>query len=510
MKLLDCTLRDGGYYTNWDFSKELLKNYFDCINRLPIDYVEIGFRSITMKGYFGEFFYCPEKTMKYVNKSCSKKIAIILNEKDTKPSDISKLLNPCKPYVDLIRLAVNPQFFLRALKLAEKIKKLGFKISFNVMYMSKWRNYNFLNELNNLKNFVDYFYMVDSYGSVYPKDVIKTIDLIRNKTNVKIGFHGHDNLELAHANTLTAIDQGVDIVDSTITGMGRGAGNLKTELLLTSLNSKGLCDFHYNDLSKLVDEFDKVKKDYDWGTNLPYMFSGANSLPQKQVMEWVLKRYYSYNSIIRALKNQRDEFKEDKSTSNNSLNKKNKYSSALIVGGGNSVKTHSSAIKLFLEKNKDIVVIHASSKNGMIFNEINNDQYFCLVGNEGHRLENVFYKKKIKGKCILPPRPRPMGTYIPKKMKNDIIELKKITFTKEFKDSHTSIALQSVIDFGINNVFIVGYDGYYGKNITEREQELFFENQSLFKFFKKYKLKISSITPTKYTKLNVLSIYSFL
>ena len=70
---------------------------------------------------------------------------------------------------------------------------------------------------------------------------VKEHDLVKSKSDVKIGFHGHNNLELALINTLTAIDCGADIVDATVTGMGRGAGNLKTELLLTALNSrKGL------------------------------------------------------------------------------------------------------------------------------------------------------------------------------------------------------------------------------------------------------------------------------
>ena len=107
--------------------------------------------------------------------------------------------------------------------------------------------------------------------------------MVRSKTNVKLGFHGHNNLEMALANTLTAIDEGIDIVDATITGMGRGAGNLKTELLLTVLNAKGVLDFPYNELSKTVDDFTELQSHYEWGTNLPYMVSGANSLPQKQV-----------------------------------------------------------------------------------------------------------------------------------------------------------------------------------------------------------------------------------
>ena len=125
------------------------------------------------------------------------------------------------------------------------------------------------------------------------------------------------------------------------------------------------------------------------------MFSGSNSLPQKQVMEWVLKRYYSYSSIIRALKSHKEDSNNNDLSLNNSLPKNNNYSIALVIGGGDSVKIHSKAIKTFLKQNKDAVVIHASSKNGIIFNEIKNDQFFCLVGNEGYRLRKFFIIKKL-------------------------------------------------------------------------------------------------------------------
>ena len=91
-----------------------------------------------------------------------------------------------------------------------------------------------------VNNVADYFYMVDSYGGVYPEDVEKIYKEVKKHINVKIGFHSHNNLELGLINSITAIHCGVDIIDATITGMGRGAGNLKMELLLTFLHSKAM------------------------------------------------------------------------------------------------------------------------------------------------------------------------------------------------------------------------------------------------------------------------------
>ena len=510
MKLLDCTIRDGGYYTNWDFDSHLVDTYLKAFNHLPVEYLEVGYRSQPMPGYLGKYFYCPISVLEDLKARSNKKLVIIFNEKDVRAEDAEELLNPIKDLVSMVRIAIDPKNFKCALVLAKKVKELGFEVAFNVMYMSTWKEErDFIDLLPQVDGIADYFYMVDSFGGVYPEDVKETIALVRSKTNVKLGFHGHNNLEMALANTLVAIEEGVDIVDATITGMGRGAGNLKTELLLTALQAKGKLEFDYNELSKVVDAFTELQKEHEWGTNLPYMVSGANSLPQKQVMEWVSKRYYSFNSIIRALNNQ-SQGKEDNIALPKLATNETKYQRALLVGGGPSPVEHSAAIDQFLIQNPDILVIHASSKNALSFTKVPNEQIFCLVGNEGHRMEEVFGERKIEGKCILPPFPRKMGTYIPKALENNAFELQEVSFTKEYQDSHTAIALQVAIELSLKEVYITGYDAYQGA-ISTRQQELFNENQLLFQSFKKaagYELK--SITPTGYNQLSETSIYALL
>ena len=512
MKLLDCTLRDGGYYTNWDFDKSVVNTYLESCNHLPIDYLEVGYRSLPMGDYLGEYFYCPIDTLKQLKNISQKKLAIILNEKDIRAEHVEKLLKPIIGYVDMVRMAIDPLNFKRALVLAKEVKRLGFEVAFNVMYMSTWSdNKDFLELIPQVDGIADYFYMVDSFGGVYPQEVKETISLVRSKTNVKLGFHGHNNLEMALANTLTAIDEGVDIADATITGMGRGAGNLKTELLLTVLNAKGILDFPYNELSKTVDDFTKLQSYYEWGTNLPYMVSGANSLPQKQVMEWVSKRYFSFNSIIRALTNQSKGVDDNRDLPKIVFEKNNSYKAALIVGGGPTAMNHSEAIDQFLIQNPDTVIIHASSRNAMCFTKVPNNQYFCLVGNEGHRLEEVFGDlSNVTGKCILPPYPRKMGTYIPNKLEDNAYELKEVSFTDKLKDTHTAIALETARELGLNKIYIVGYDGYTGASMGQKEQELFVENEYLFEKAKASGLELTSLTATSYAGLKKDSVFACL
>ena len=118
------------------------------MNQLPIDYLEVGYRNNSSKEYLGEFGYSPVATLQYIRRICTKKIAVMLNEKSTRPEDLEKLLSPIHGLADMIRVAIDPKNFDRALILAKEIKAMGFEVGFNTMYMSKWKEYNgFLNKL---------------------------------------------------------------------------------------------------------------------------------------------------------------------------------------------------------------------------------------------------------------------------------------------------------------------------------------------------------------------------
>ncbi len=509
IKILDCTLRDGGYYTNWDFDKSLVNQYIDATNDLPINYLEVGYRSTPMKGYLGKYFYCPVYELEDLKRRSNKKLTVCINEKDIRVEHLASVLGPVRGIVDLVRIVIDPENLGRALILAEGVKKMGFELGFNVMYMSKWNQYgDFIKELKNLDGLADYFYMVDSYGGVYPKDVIQTINLVKENTSVPLGFHGHNNLELALINSITAIENGVDIIDATITGMGRGAGNLKTELLLTYLNSNDDLEVDFNKLGLVVNAFDGLLQKYQWGTNLPYMISGSNSLPQKDVMDWVTTRFYSFNSIIQALQNQKDKVKDNQQLP--VFQASDTAEDVLIIGGGKSAVEHAEGIREFVKSNKNLTVIHASSKNALHFKDIECNQIFCLVGSEGHRLEQVFEDLgDFEGICVLPPFPRKMGTYIPSLVRSKTFELPKVEFTKNFADSHTALALQTAIFLKAKNVYIAGYDGYQEVPMSSKELTLTEENNSVFSEFVKFtELEINTLTPSNYKRLKEISLYS--
>lgn len=510
-KILDCTFRDGGYYTNWDFATTVIESYIDAMNKLPIDYLEIGYRNNPTKAYLGKFGYTPVSVLKRIRTVCAKKLVIMLNEKSCKPEDLSKLLAPVVGLVDMVRIAIDPKNFDRAVILAKAVKSMGFEVGFNCMYMSKWQSEysGFLNKLGVLNDFCDLFCMVDSFGGVTPENVSQIFKEVKANTTVPIGFHGHNNLQLGLINTVTAIELGCDYVDATIMGMGRGAGNLNMELLLTYLNAHHGMNVDFNVLGDVVSAFKPLMEQYQWGTNLPYMIAGANRIPQKEVMDWVTNRVYSFNSIVRALENRKNN--TDDNARFPQIQEQKCYKQILVVGGGHSVFKHIEAIKEYIQINSDIALVFATAKNAGAFIDINVPKYYCLVGNEGRRLSAMVGGTKFQGICVLPPYPRTMGTEVPPYAIGHTFELAEINFIDQFKDSVTTIALQLAMNLTESEIFVLGYDGYPGNVLSEKEVSLTNENKTIFQAYKEqWGAQLKSLTPSLYKDLEIVSVYQSL
>lgn len=510
MKILDCTLRDGGYYTNWDFDDSVVDTYIKAMNKLPVDILEIGYRNLPMDDYLGRFGYCPSSVLHKIRKNCEKELAVMLNVKSTGIYDLPKLLNNIAGLVDWIRLAVNPNKLDDAIALARKIKKLGFKVGFNVMYMSKWHEIeSFFNQLDTANEVADIFTMVDSYGGIMPDDIEAIIQSVKTKIHVPIGFHGHNNLQFAITNSMKALELGVEYVDATVLGMGRGAGNLNLELLLNVLGSKNILTFDYNVLGDLVSIFTPLYEKHRWGASLPYMISGAYSIPQSTVMEWVSNRIYSFNTIVRALSNKKDNKADN--AKYEVFHPYKKYSKVIVIGGGNSVTEHITAIRQLIKFSDDIAIVFTTSRHADKFLDLECDKFYVLVGAESKRMISKVAHLNDTDTIILPPYPRVMGTDVPAKWDKFTRELPSIDFVYGYGDSCTAVALQNAINISDGTILCAGYDGYPGSILSEKELALTHENRAIFEAFEKQTgHKLTSLTPTLYMEMKKSSVYQYI
>lgn len=509
-KILDCTFRDGGYYTSWDFDNQTVDAYIKAMNALPIDYLELGYRNNPSKEYMGKYGYCPVSVLKHIRATSTKKLDVMLNEKSTKPEDLEVLIKPLVGIVDMIRVAIDPKNFDRAIILAKAIKAMGFELGFNCMYMSRWlTDYpDFLKKLNQINGVADLFCMVDSFGGMTPKELTTIVKEVRANTTVPVGFHGHNNLQLGLVNTLTAIDLGLEYVDCTVLGMGRGAGNLNTELLLTYLNAQQGLEVDFNVLGDVITAFTPLYEKYRWGTQLPYMISGANSIPQKEVMELVTNRAYSFDSIVRGLQNRKDHVKDN---AKYPILETIKFENVIIIGGGNTPVEHLDSIKEYINKTNSVALVFATARHAGLFHDVDVPQYYCLVGREAKRLKKNVGAEKYRGVCVLPPYPRKLGTDVPEYAETSTFEVAAIDFTKGYEDSCTALAIQTALNLSNGNIFVVGYDGYPGSILSEKEVTLTNETKTLFKDYEKCTgNKMKSLTASLYPELDVESIYQFL
>lgn len=509
MQILDCTLRDGGYYTDWDFDESAVGAYVRSLNHLPVDYIEVGYRQNPADEYIGCFGYCPVSVLRRIREQTTKKLAVMLNEKNTSVGDLPRLVSPLLGIIDMVRIATAPSRIAAAMTLARWLKQSGFEVALNLMYMSSWDD-TLWDDLSQADGIIDVINMVDSYGSVMPSDIAPAIQRMRGATTCKIGFHGHNNLQLAFANTIAAIDSGADIIDSTLLGMGRGAGNLHTELLLAYLNKKHSLPVDFNQLSNAVTAFTPLYEKYRWGTCLPYILSGINSFPQKEVMEWVSNRIYSFNSIVRALENKKDQRADNAKypVGEASAN----HSSVLVVGGGRSVERHAAILREYINTSPSTAVVFTTARYANLFEEFYDRSYFVLIGNECLRFSQNVRPELFSGRCVLPPYPRVMGTDVPDFVRDKTFELSEISFVDRYKDSVTAVALQLALNLTRGEILVAGYDGYKGEILLDKEATLMAENEFIFQAFMAVgnRHSIFSVTPTMYKSLPVRSIYQIL
>jgi 4-hydroxy 2-oxovalerate aldolase len=417
------------------------------------------------------------------------------------PRELHKNLSKCKGIVNIVRFAVNPKKIIETKNFLKVTKSLGFKVCINLMYSHLiLNNPNLIKKVLKLKKYFDVLYIVDSFGSLVREDVKEIIKIIKDKDNkIQIGFHAHNNLELALANSIEAIKSNIDYLDCTITGMGRGAGNLKTELLLTYLNLKKkiIKIKDYKNIANVVNQFEEIKLKEKWGTSLPYMISGTTNSPQAEAMQLIKSKRYNLTDIIAHLIK-----KENK----NIIIKKIlpfKKNTILIVGGGYSVKKNLIYIKEFIKKTPSTFIIFAGCKNFDLFNNTKNQSLVTITGNEINKIN----KKYLTTQNFLINNVIDNKTILPNNLKK-IFQLKKNKIDKNISNSLLSISLAATLELGAKNIFLVGFDGYNHTNKIN-DYSLNTENQKIINFYRK-KIDLIFLTDTIYENIEMNSIFQYL
>ena len=469
-RLLDCTLRDGGYYTQWEFDNDFVHQYLDLVSRSPIHDVEIGYRSPEKESYFGRYYYLSKYELIEAKKRLrpDQRLALMFNLKDIDESVIKNYLVDIVGIVDLIRFAVAPNEIFRALHIHDIVVAHGFACALNIMHLSKWsdRAEQVLAPFADITD-LDCLALVDSYGACFPEEVGSVIAKACAIFKGHVGFHGHDNAGLAFANALSALNAGAVSIDATFMGMGRGAGNLKTELMLTYVGIAVGTEIPYFELTKFMDTMNDLHSLYRWGTSLPYMYSSLSGQEQGKVMDWLIKDRFDPSVVMGALQDRliwHGGFDDQVFIKLNDFHKIARRKRFILIGGGVSARRAATAIKNL--NVDDTVILHTSLKSTEYFDDLTGH----CVALSGHEIQKISTFEMLKlaesiACWVMSTPPRFVGSVPSSGVVCQInpAALFKITeIAGVYVPSPLQIGLTAAVECGAEEVMLIGFDGYSG------------------------------------------------
>lgn len=282
VRVLDCTLRDGGYINQWDFGKTNIEYILNQLEDSEVDIVEVGFLSGSTDYYEGSSkFDSIEHMEPYIPNHKSAMHVCMVNYGDYKVADLPSV---SETSIDGIRIAFHKKDLDDALTFAKDVSEKGYKVFLQPMVAANYTDKEYLDLIKKSEKVNPYaFYVVDSFGVMKQQDVIRYFYMADYNLpkDIYVGFHSHNNLQLAYSNaqSLLKVDTHRElIIDSSIYGMGRGAGNLNTELFTDYLNDLKMGEYNVTPLLNAIDYVLKpIKAEKNWGYALPFYLSAINN-----------------------------------------------------------------------------------------------------------------------------------------------------------------------------------------------------------------------------------------
>ena len=290
LKVLDCTIRDGGLVNDHGFELPFVQRVYDTAVAAGIDVLELGYkadRKVFAGSKAGPWKFCTEDDIRRVvgeNPSDLKLSVMADAERTDYHTDI---LPKDQSVLSVIRVACYVHQVPTALEMIKDAHDKGYQTTFNLMALSTVHERDLFDALEVVAaSPVDVMYVVDSFGSFYSeqvRDLTRQFVKLAHDAGKEVGIHAHNNQQLAYANTIEAMLSGATWLDSTIAGLGRGAGNCPTELLVGFLKNP---KFHLRPVLECVqDLFVPLRKELDWGYSIPYMLTGQLNIHPRMAIE---------------------------------------------------------------------------------------------------------------------------------------------------------------------------------------------------------------------------------
>jgi 4-hydroxy 2-oxovalerate aldolase len=524
IKILDCTLRDGGYYNNWDFPQEVVDSYLKSIALAKIDYIELGLRNFPKEGFLGAFAYTTEGYLDTLELPEGPTYGVMVDAKTILTSELSikdsidALFVPAnESKIGLVRVAAHFSEVEKSADIVKYLKKLGYKVGYNLMQAGGKACDVISSKALIAKEWdaLDVLYFADSLGNMDATEVERIVNALRVHWSGELGIHTHNNMSKGLDNTLKARGAGVTWLDSTVTGMGRGAGNTQTECLLAVLDQEGSNYFSQPVYELVIRHFETMQKEFGWGSNLLYFLGAQNEIHPTYIQNLLSNTHFGTDEIVGAIDYLS---KLDGTTSYNgdilktalsfnssakplsgsaALFQKFENRELLIVSNGPSLQRYLTSIKNYIDKRKPIVIaVNAIEELSAQYID-----YYAISHNSKFLSEHNIYRN-LKKPIVLPAHrfseqelQTVKGNYL-----DYGISITEGAFNASLEycvipyDLTVPYALAIAINGGADTISLIGFDGFERGDIRQTEMVELFSNIKT----KLPDLNLVALTPTTY------------
>lgn len=522
IQVLDCTLRDGGYCNQWKFGCENIRKVVGRLMEANIDIIECGFLTDKVQ------YDCD--VTKYT--SMEELLPFVQREDDTKlfvtminygEYNVDKLPKRGKDTIDGVRIAFHKKDMAGAMELCSKIKQKGYLVFVQPMVSFNYLDEEFLQLIKLANELQPYaFYIVDSFGMMREKELIRLFYLVEHNLDnrIRIGFHSHNNMQLAYSNAQKLVTVHTDrdlIIDTSVYGMGRGAGNLNTELFVEFLNENVGATYELKPLLSIIDEIinEFYQQNY-WGYSLPnYLSAKHNAHPNyaKYLDDQKTLTVEDMESIFEMMDAQR------------CVDFDREYIEDLYIrymNRGRVQTEHENELEMMLEGKRVVLIAPGKSSTDeqeIIKRCLSEEDVIGISVNFEYRYAEMKYiflsnlrrfRELDKGsckKCIVTSNIPAANVYYQVKYRD------LLNNNETVKDKAGLMAIRFLMNYRVKEILLAGFDGYSHdteENYGDRKMAFFTRNavldamnDGMSNVIREYssEIKISFLTNPKYIKL---------
>lgn len=502
IKLLDCTLRDGGYVNDWNFGHSAITGIYKRLDEAGVDYIEVGFlddrRGVDINRTIQPNTDCYNKLFENVEKKHAIPVAMI----DFGTCDISNIGMCDSTFIDGIRVIFKKDKIEEALPFCEEIKKKGYKLFIQAISITSYSDIEMLEYIKKINVIKPYaFSIVDTYGLLNSRKLTNYFNLMNNNLDpeIKIGYHAHNNFQLAFSNSIKflALETSRElVVDATVYGMGKSAGNAASELVGMHMNNRYNKHYDISQFLEIIDtELMPIYQRRYWGYKYNFYISALHNCHPNYVMNLLERKTLSMTSINEILSKIPEEIKltydsdyiEDayieyqcKSIDGQNdikhLSEELNGQSILLLGPGKSIIDEENKIKDVIKKENSVVVSVNFQpdvyKCNYIF--VSNAKRYSKLVDDNSDLSNV--------KLIVTSN---VTTYA--RIADYVVNYSEL-LSNGRSDNALLLVVAALINMGVSKVNLAGFDGF---RVGEED---YYNRKYIFSGNEKYKLSSNEIT----------------